>query len=66
MAQVIRPTNHINIPKVYPRLLAHKRIILTVGTVKVISEGCHVYCFIIFLANDRKRLLYVVRDSAQC
>ena len=66
MTQVIRPTNYINIPKVYLRLLAHKRVILTIGAVKVIGECCYVYSSITFPANDRKRLLYVICDSAQC
>ena len=66
MSQVIRPTDHINVPKAYLRLLAHKGVVLTIGTVKVIGECRHVYCSVTFPVNDRKSLLNVVGDSSQC
>ena len=66
VAQVIRPTDHINVPKAYLRLLAHKGVVLTVGTVKDIGKGSHVYCSVAVTANDRKSLLNVVSDSSQC
>ena len=65
VAQVVRPSNHIDIPKAYLRLLAHKGVVLTIGTVKVIGECRHVYCSVTFPVNDRKSLLNVVGDSTQ-